>query len=147
LPLATVSIPAEDQPFSEEHEWKATRYAGVFMYLITLITKNKWLQLVMRYCGASYKVFMVFILMAANNIRSIEQVKNIRTREAGLVLGIKGVPSKLMVRQWLHEVSEKKISARLLKDFFRHQLRAGLVGMWLWFTNGHLLPYTVGNHL
>ncbi|MBW2597060.1 MAG: hypothetical protein JRC93_14080, partial [Deltaproteobacteria bacterium] len=142
LPLATVSIPAEDQPFSEEHDWKATRYAGVFMYLITLITKNKWLQLIMGYCGAGYKVFMVFILMAANNIRSIEQVKNIRTREAGLVLGIKGVPSKLRVRQWLHEVSEKEISARLLKDFFRHQLRAGLVGMWLWFTDGHLLPYT-----
>jgi hypothetical protein len=30
----------------------------------------------------------------------------------------------------------------LLKDFFRYQLRAGLVGMWLWFTDGHLLPYT-----
>jgi len=142
LPLATVSVPAEDQPFSEEHDWKATRYAGVFMYLITLITENKWLQLVMEYCGASYKVFMVFVLMAAYNIRSIEQVKNIRTREAGLVLGIKGVPSKLRVRQWLHEVSEKKISALLLKDFFRHQVRAGLVGMWLWFTDGHLLPYT-----
>ena len=142
LPLATVSVPAADQPFSEEHDWKATRYAGVFMYLITLITENKWLQLVMGYCGASYKVFMVFILMAAYNIRSIEQVKNIRTHEAGLVLGIKGVPSKFRVRQWLHEVSEKKISARLLKDFFRHQLRAGLVGMWLWFTDGHLLPYT-----
>ena len=97
LPLATVSVPAEDQPFSEEHDWKATRYAGVFMYLITLITENKWLQLVMEYCGASYKVFMVFVLMAAYNIRSIEQVKNIRTREAGLVLGIKGVPSKLRV--------------------------------------------------
>ena len=131
LPLATVSVPAADQPFSEEHDWKATRYAGVFMYLITLITENKWLQLVMGYCGASYKVFMVFVLMAAYNIRSIEQVKNIRTHEAGLVLGIKGVPSKLRVRQWLHEVSEKKISARLLKDFFRRQLRAGLVGMWL----------------
>lgn len=38
LPLATVSVPAEDQPFSEEHDWKATRYAGVFMDLITLIT-------------------------------------------------------------------------------------------------------------
>ena len=85
---------------------------------------------------------MVFILMAAYNIRSIEQLKNIRKREAGLVLGIKRVPSKLRVRRWLHDVSEKRISARLLKEFFRHQMRAGLVGMWLWFTDGHLLPYT-----
>jgi len=142
LPLATVPIAAEDQPFSEEHNWKSTRYAGVFMYLIPLITENNWLKLVMEYCGDKYKVFMVFILMAAYNIRSIEQLKNICKREAGLVLGIKRVPSKLRVRRWLHDVSETKISARLLKDFFRHQLRAGLVGMWLWFTDGHLLPYT-----
>ena len=142
LPLATVQVSAEDQPFSEEHNWEATRYAGVFAYLITLITENKWLQLVMGYCGANYKVFMVFILMAACNIRSIEQLKNIRMREAGLVLGITRVPSKLKVRRWLHAVSEKRISAQLLKDFFSHQLRAGLVGMWLWFTDGHLLPYT-----
>jgi len=142
LALSTVPIAAEDQPFSEEHNWKATRYAGVFIYLIPLITNNKWLKLVMEYCGAGYKVFMVFILMAAYNIRSIEQLKNIRTREAGLVLGIKRVPPKLRVRRWLHDVSEKNISTRLLKDFFRYQLRAGLVGMWLWFTDGHLLPYT-----
>lgn len=142
LPLMRVPIVAQEQPFSEEHNWKASRYAGVFLYFITLITENKWLQLVMEYCGAQYKLFMVFILMVACNIRSIEQLKNIRNREAGLVLGIKRVPSKLMVRQWLHGVSEKKISARLLKEFFRHQMRAGLVGMWLWFTDGHLLPYT-----
>jgi hypothetical protein len=142
LPLTTVPMAAEDQPFSEEHNWKASRYAGVFMYLIALITENKWLKLVMGYCGAHYKLFMVFILMVACNIRSIEQLKNIRNREAGLVLGIKSVPSKLKVRRWLHDVSEKKISVRLLKDFFRHQLRAGLVGRWLWFTDGHLLPYT-----
>jgi len=142
LDLTTVPIAAQDQPFSEEHDWKATRYAGVFMYLIALITENKWLKLVMGYCGARYKLFMVFILMAAYNIRSIEQLKNICKREAGLVLGIKRVPSRLRVRRWLHDVSEKRISARLLKEFFRHQMRAGLVSMWLWFTDGHLLPYT-----
>jgi hypothetical protein len=142
LSLTTVPVATEDQPFNEEHNWKATRYAGVFMYLIPLITENKWLKMVMGYCGDKYKVFMVFVLMAAYNIRSIEQLKNIRKREAGLVLGINRVPSKLWVRQWIHEVSEKKISTRLLKDFFRHQLRTGLVGLWLWFTDGHLLPYT-----
>jgi len=44
LPLTPVPIAAEDQPFSEEHNWKSTRYAGVFMYLIPLITENKWLE-------------------------------------------------------------------------------------------------------
>jgi transposase len=58
LDLTTVPIAAEDQPFSEEHNWKATRYAGVFMYLIALITESKWLKLVMGYCEVRYKVFM-----------------------------------------------------------------------------------------
>ena len=142
LPLSIMAVAANDQPFSEEHNWKPTRYAGVFMYLITLITENKWLQLVMGYCGGMYKLFMVFMLMVAYNLRSIEQLKNICNREAGLVLGIKRVPSKLKVRRWLHDVSEKKISGQLLKDFFGYQLAAGLVGIWLWFTDGHLLPYT-----
>lgn len=141
LPIE-LEISTDDQPFSEEHSWKPTRYAGFFTYLITLIAENKWLQLVTGYCGAGYKVFMVFILMAAGNIRSIEQLKNLRRREAGLVLGIKSVPDKFRVRRWLHDVSERSISANLLKAFFHHQLRAGLVSMWMWFTDGHLLPYT-----
>ncbi|MCP4262475.1 MAG: helix-turn-helix domain-containing protein [Planctomycetes bacterium] len=141
LPV-TLEVSADDQPFSEEHSWKSTRYAGAFTYLITLISENNWLQLIMRYFGSGYKLFMVFMLMAACNIRSIEQLKNLRRHEAGLVLGIKAVPSKLRVRRWLHGVSEKEISIDLLKAYFRQQVQAGLVGMWLWFTDGHLLPYT-----
>ncbi len=135
-------VAPENQPFCEEHDWKATRYAGVFAYLITLIFQNKWLHLVMGYFKDNYKIFMVFILMAAKNIRSIEQLKNVRRREAGLILGIKCLPHKLKARRWLHAVSCKKVSLKLLADFFRCQIRAGIVGMWLWFTDGHLLPYT-----
>jgi hypothetical protein len=132
----------DDQPFAEEHDWKATRYAGAFTYLITLITQNHWLRLVMGYFGDKYQIFMVFILMAACNIRSIEQLKNLRRREAGIILGIKRLPTRLTARKWLHDVCKKKISTRLLTDFFRCQLRMGIVGTWLWFTDGHLLPYT-----
>ena len=81
-----LALEAEEQPFCQEHEWEATRYAGVFVYLIALITKWKWLQLVMGYFGCSYKIFMIFLLMAAQEISSIEQVKNVRSREAGKLL-------------------------------------------------------------
>ncbi|MDX9818554.1 MAG: hypothetical protein RBT16_06545, partial [Desulfococcus multivorans] len=135
-------LASDDQPFAEEHDWKATRYAGAFTYLITLITQNQWLRLVMGYFGDKYKIFMVFILMVACNIRSIEQLKNLRRREAGIILGIKHLPPRLTARKWLHDVCQKKISTRLLTDFFRSQLRMGIVGIWLWFTDGHLLPYT-----
>ena len=131
-----------DQPFAETHDWKQTRYAGVFTYLITLITQHQWLRLVMGHFGSRYKIFMVFLLMAAHNIRSIEQLKNLRRREAGILLGIKNLPTRLRARQWLYEVCKKDLSIQLLTHFFRSQLQTGIVGIWLWFTDGHHLPYT-----
>jgi len=135
-------VAPEDQPYAEEHDWKKTRYAGVFTYLVTLIAQNHWLRLVMGYLGDKYKVFMVFVLMAAHNIRSIEQIKNLRKREAGILLGIKNLPTRIRMRHWLHEVCRKKLSIELLTHFFRSQIRCGIVGIWLWFTDGHHLPYT-----
>lgn len=139
---AIAQVAPEDQPYAEEHDWKQTRYAGVFTYLVTLIAQNRWLRSIMGYFGDKYKVFMVFVLMAAHNIRSIEQIKNLRKREAGIILGIKNLPTRIRARHWLHEVCRKKLSIELLTHFFRSQIRGGIVGIWLWFTDGHHLPYT-----
>ena len=54
-------IEHEDHPYAEEHEWEQTRYAGVFVYVIALITQNQWLRLVMGHFGIQYKIFMVFV--------------------------------------------------------------------------------------
>ena len=132
----------EAHPFTEAHDWKQTRYAGVFVYLITLITQNQWLSLVMGYFGDKYKIFMVFVLMVAHNIRSIEQLKNLSSREGGIAMGISRLPTRLKTRHWLHEACRMKISKQLLTRFFRSQLQSGIVGAWLWFTDGHHLPYT-----
>ena len=136
------TVAEEDQPYSEEHDWMPTRYAGVFIYLITLIREWEWLKLVMGYFGFGYKIFMIFILTSARNIRSIEQLKNVRLGEGGVLLGIKRIPSKPIVWQWFYRVAEQQISTVLKRDFFRYQLCKGIVGIWLWFTDGHLLPYT-----
>jgi hypothetical protein len=124
---SAILVEAENQPFSEQHDWEPSRYAGVATYLIALITEWKWLQLVMGYFGSAFKIFMVFLLMAARNIRSIENLKNVRHREAGIVLG-------------LRQLARRSIS--LLSDYFRYQIRSGLVGLQFWFSDGHLLPYT-----
>ena len=137
-----LAVEAEEQPFCEEHQWEATRYAGVFVYLIALITKWRWLQLVMGYFGCSYKIFMIFLLMTAQEISSIEQVKNVRSREAGKLLGIKRLPSKPKIWECFYSASNKGLSCSLLSDYFRYQIKVGLVGLYLWFTDGHLLPYT-----
>jgi hypothetical protein len=131
-----------DQPYSENHDWVATRYAGVFSYLIVLISQWKWLQLVIGYFGFAYKIFMIFLLMAARNIRSIEQLKNVRLREGGILLGIGKIPSKPLVWEWFYSTAAKNISDKLSFDFFRYQLCKGIVGIRFWFIDGHLLPYT-----
>ena len=134
-------VEQSEQPFVEEHDWETTRYAGVFTYLIPLITEWKWLHLIMGYLGSAYKIFMIFLLMVARNIRSIEQLKNVRVREAGAVLGIRRVPARPKVWEWFYSAADKRISHLLKKDYFRYQILAGLVAIWLWFTDGHLLPY------
>jgi hypothetical protein len=53
-----------------------------------------WLELAMGFFRSAYRIFMVFVLMAAGNIGSIEQLKNVRLREAGIVLGIKRIPCR-----------------------------------------------------
>ena len=135
-------VPVDEQPFSEEHDWEETRYAGVFSYLIPLVSKWRWLQLIISYFGDKYRIFMVFILMAASNIRSIEQLKHIRVREAGIMLGIKRLVSKPKIWEWFYNAADMRISSLLKKDYFLYQIRNGIVGFWLWFTDGHLLPYT-----
>lgn len=135
-------IANEDLPFAEEHNWEKTRYAGVFIYLIALTTQCDWLRLVLGYFGGAYRILMVFILMAATNTRSIEQLKNIRSREAGLVLGIKRIASKPTIWEWFYNASNMKTTGPLLTHYFRHQMKCGLVGLSIWFTDGHLLPYS-----
>lgn len=135
-------VPRAEQPFCEEHGWEATRYAGVFVYIITLISEWRWLQLVMGYFGSAYKIFMVFILMVSRNIRSIEQLKNVISREAGRIIGIDHLPCKPKIWEWFYNAVHERVSHLLLMDYFRYQIRVGLVGIWLWFTDGHLLPYT-----
>lgn len=142
LPFGDKEIEPEDQPFTEEHDWQATRYAGVFPYLITLIHTNNWLKLTSSYLGEKYKLLLTFLLMISHNVRSIEQLKNLHKREGGIILGIRQLPGKTKARIWLYSSCKLRTACALLTHFFTAQIRNGLVGTWLWFVDGHLLPYT-----
>ena len=145
LPFGDRILDSEDQPFSEKHDWEATRYAGVFTYLITLIHLNNWVRMTSSFLGSKYKLLFTFILMIAKNIRSIEQLKNLRGREAGLILGIRNLPGKTKARVWLYSACKMDVARRMLSHFTHQQIRSGLVGTWQWFVDGHLLPYTGKN--
>jgi hypothetical protein len=136
------AVSEQEQPFAQAHDWEASRYAGVFLYLMYLISETKWLEIVTGYFGNAYKIFMVFLLMVGRNIPSIEQIKNIRKREAGVILGLGKLPSKPKLWEWFYCAADMKRSSLFLYDYFRYQLNIGLVGGWLWFVDGHLLPYT-----
>ena len=80
--------------------------------------------------------------MSGLNIRSIEQLKHIRQDEAGRILGLGSLPSLPTLWGWFHHVADKACSESLMSDLFDDQIDRGLVGARLWFTDGHLLPYT-----
>ena len=67
---------------------------------------------------------------------------SIRAGEAGAVLGLGKLPSKPKLWEWFYTAADMKKPELLLNDYFRHQIRAGMVGTWLWFIDGHLLPYS-----
>jgi hypothetical protein len=80
--------------------------------------------------------------MVGRNIPSIEQLKNVRAREAGILLGLKKLPCKPILWEWFYRAANFKKSDLLLYDYFRIQIVAGAVGVWSWFIDGHLFPYT-----
>lgn len=136
------TVPKDEQPFNSLHDWKFTRFAGIFPYLVVLISRNRWLKLIMGYFGSAYKIFLVFLLMTARNIKSIEQLKNVNREEAGLVLGIGKLPHVKGVWQWFYAACNLRRSISVCKSFFKQQIVCGLVSAWIWFTDGHLLPYS-----
>ncbi|MEE4188011.1 MAG: helix-turn-helix domain-containing protein [Roseobacter sp.] len=136
------SMSAQDKPFAQSHEWETTRYAGLFMYWIALIAQWDWLQLISGHFGKTWRIFAVFLLMAGRNILSIEQLKHVRGREAARILGLDRLPSKTVLWEWFHEAARRGLARPLLDEYFRHQICSGLICSWIWFTDGHLLPYT-----
>ncbi len=139
------TVEKDDQPFNTLHDWAPSRFAGVFPYLIVLISSHQWLKLIMGYFGSAYKIFFVFVLMAARNIKSIEQLKNVHHKEAGRVLGLSKLPHVKGVWQWFYAACRLRVSSSLCQSFFKRQLYSGLISKWTWFTDGHLLPYTGKN--
>jgi hypothetical protein len=102
----------------------------------------QWFKFTIGYFGERYKLFQVFLLMICRNIGSIEQTKHIRKEEAKVILGLPQFPGKDKLWEWFYQATGECLSSRLLKDFFRFQIRRGIVNLWLWFIDGHRLGYT-----
>ena len=135
-------VEQEDAPFQREHTWQKSRYAGIFVHQITLMSVWQWFKFTIGYFGERYKLFQVFLLMVCRNIGSIEQTKHIRGDEANVILGLPQFPGKDKLWEWFYQTTRECLSPRLLKDFFRFQILRGIVNLWFWFIDGHRLGYT-----
>ena len=96
------AVEEKDQIFEMEHNWENSRYAGISLYLPVLLKRWQWLVFVQGFFGKHFQIFFVFLLMAARNTRSIEQLKNIKFKEAAKVLGLKRFPHPKMAREWFY---------------------------------------------
>lgn len=132
----------KEQIFEKEHSWQESRYAGASVYIPVLLKHWQWMKLIQGFFGNHFKIFFVFLLMVARNIRSIEQLKNIHLKEAAFSLGLQVFPHPKLARIWFYSAAVMKQSSSLLNRFFQFQIRQGLVNLWMMFTDGHLLPYS-----
>jgi len=73
----------------------------------------------MGHFGAGWRIFAVFLLMAGLDIRSIEQSKNVRSKEAARVLGLAGMGAKTLVWEWFCTVARQGLAQALLDDYCR----------------------------
>ncbi len=118
------------------------RYAGVFVMQILLTSYFSWFNWIVGLFGDAYKIFQIFSFMCAKNIRSIEQLKNVRSKEAGAILGLSKLPSLPGIWALFYQAHKKKLSKKLLALFFAWQIGKAKVNNRFWFTDGHVLPYT-----
>ncbi|MEA3448631.1 MAG: helix-turn-helix domain-containing protein [Bacteroidota bacterium] len=140
-------IDKKDEPYDAPVEKHDNRYAGVFAIFIILTAYFKWFNWVIGLFGSGYKISQIFVLMAAKNIRSIEQLKNIRKKEAGAIIGFKRVGSVSSVWSLFYQSATMKLSKKLIKSFFVWQMRTARISNRFWFVDGHVLPYTGGKRM
>jgi len=141
-PPESAHLPEQELPFAENHAGCASRYAGALILLFPLLVHWHWFDGLFARFGRQWRIFMIFLLMSAHNIRSIEQLKHVRQEEAGKTLGLGKMPSRSTLWGWFYEAAGRKQSQALLNTFFDDQVDRGLVDSQFWCTDGHLLPYT-----
>ena len=135
-------IADEDQPYGASLEQSSNRYAGVLTIMILLISEYRWFNWIIGFFGEGYKIFQIFVLMCAKNICSIEQLKNVRLKEAGAIIGISRIPSMPVVWSMFYQTAKKNLSKTLINIFFAWQVGIGAISRRFWFTDGHVLLYT-----
>lgn len=138
LPLAE-GVP---ENFDQTHDWQKSRYAGGLIFSAILEKDWHFMPFFASVYGKGVNVFLLFAQMLVHGIGSIEQLKAVKSRELGLVCGLNHVPSRTTFSKWVAAAAVKGQSLPLIKQFFLHQIKAGLVSCYLLYADGHFIPYS-----
>ena len=89
-------------------------------------------------------MFILFIQMLIAGIKSIEQLKAVKKKEFGLACGMSGSsPARETFSLWLHTISTLGYARAMIKRFFRDQIIAGIVNIYVLFVDGHFIVLQV----
>jgi len=146
LPLTTASpargIEAAPENFNALHDWRFSRYAGGMIFSTLLEKDWNFTAFFAKVYGPLVNVFIFLAQMLVHGVKSIEQLKAVKSRELGVVCGVERAPSRTKFSQWLHAVAEKAQGLALIKQFFVNQIKAGLVSCYILYVDGHFIPYS-----
>jgi transposase len=145
LPLTTAEpLTAEQAPenFNTTHDWQPSRYVGGMIFSAILEKDWNFTTFFAKTYGKLVNVFIFLAQMLVHGIKSIEQLKAVKSRELGVVCGVERAPSRTKFSQWLHTVAEKAQGLALIKQFFVNQIKAGLVSCYILYVDGNFIPYS-----
>ena len=128
--------------YSQEFDYKESRYSGSMLYVGILIEKFKFLKQLSALVGDYLWVPFMFILMHVNKISSIEQLKTVYKKEFGQLLGLDKLPHLEKVRESVTALIGLKQANHAVTKFFKVQVIKGVVSIWRIFLDGHFVPYT-----
>jgi transposase len=131
---------------------RATRYAGAFLLYAALARLDFWG--VFRQLGAETgparrfgweQTLATVIFCFALRFRSIEDFKNVRREDLGIVLGEAEAPTVLTLRGKIKALAESVDPLSISRELFRRYLSLEPVWEGLYYLDGHFCPY-YGQH-
>ena len=131
---------------------RATRYAGAFLLYAALARLDIWG--VFRQLGAETgparrfgweQTLATVIFCFALRFRSIEDFKNVRREDLGIVLGEAEAPTVLTLRGKIKALAESVDPLSISRELFRRYLSLEPVWEGLYYLDGHFCPY-YGQH-
>jgi len=128
--------------FNQSHDWQQSRYAGGMIFSALLQKDWNFTSFFAQAYGKLVTVFIIFVQMLIQDIRSVEQLKAIKKLEMALVCGLEWAPSRTTFSKWLRAAAEKGHALTLIKQFVTNQIKSGLVSCYLLYVDGHFIPYS-----